>query len=176
MIGVQRHEDRAPELPQRLHQSVGDEGRLDHGHAAVEAHDPHVRDAGEALRDHAEPAAREGKGISAREHHLPDPRIRRDVGQGGVEFGVGQGPETVRSDHLPAEAEAAIDRADVQRLEQHAVRVAVDDPGHRRVGGVADRVRALLGLGDAFPGDGNELSADRVVRVIGVDQLGHVRA
>ena len=62
----------------------------------------------------------------------------------------------------------------MQGLEQHAVRVAVDDPGHRRVGGVADRIRALLGLGDAFPGDGNELSADRVVRVIGVDQLGHV--
>ena len=56
--------------------------------------------------------------VAAGQHDLPDPRILRDVGESGLQFGLAQRPEPARTDHLPSEAEAAIDGTDVQRDEE----------------------------------------------------------
>ncbi len=69
-----------------------------------------------------------------------------------------------RSHDLAAEAEAAIDRADMDRLQEHAVGIAMHDPLHRRMAIVADRIarslRPDLELGAAR----HELRGDRVRR------------
>ena len=96
--------------------------------------------------------------------------MRGDVFDRGVEllrgqrFGGG-------ADHLAAEAEAAIDRADVGELEQHAVGIAMHDALDRAMGVVADRVGAFLRLHIEFGRIGHELARDRIVRVGVVDQV-----
>ena len=54
-----------------------------------------------------------------------------DVGERGVEGLVRQRLRTAGPHHLAPEAEAAVDRADVRELEQHAVGIAVHDAGDR---------------------------------------------
>ena len=53
-----------------------------------------------------------------------------------------------RPDHFASKTKPAIHRADMNQLEQHAVGIAVDDAGDRRMGIVADRIGALAGLFD----------------------------
>jgi len=65
---------------------------------------------------------------------------------------------------LAAEAEAAVHRADQQRLQQRAVGVAVHDALHGGVGVVADRVGQLVRRGRKLRRVGDELTPDRVIR------------
>ena len=88
----------------------------------------------------------------------------RSQSSAGGELGVGQ-QAAFGADMLAAEAEAAIDRADQQRLEQRAVGVAVDDAGHGGKRVIADRVGPLVGRRVQFVGMRDELAPDRVVRV-----------
>ena len=173
VVGVERHEHRALEALERPDQRRVDPGRIDHGHAGVEPQNPDMRDRPQRRGDAPEPPGREHERVAAGDHHLPDLVAGGDVGEGGVELGLGQAALPLRADHLAAEAEAAIDRADVERLQQHPVGIAVDDAGDGRVGLVADRVGPLLGRGDEFLGPGDELAADPVLGA--GDQLGHRR-
>src|SRR5439155_6724602 len=77
--------------------------------------------------------------------------------------------------HLAAETEPAIDRTDMNELEQHPVGIAMDDAGDGRMHVVADRIGALAGPLHQLPGIRNELSRDRVVGIFRVDQRGNVR-
>ena len=100
----------------------------------------------------------------------------RDIGEGLV-HGVGrEGAEPLRPHHLAAEAEAAIDRADVHGLQQHAVGIAVDDALDRRMREVADGIGALLRRDVQFRCIRHELAGDGIVRIGSVDQRGHGRA
>ena len=145
VVGVKRH---IGGLAARL--EGGDEVlahplRLDDRHAGVEADDLHVLDAGKPLRDLREAARREHQRIAAGEDDLPDLRMGRDIGEGLVHGLRRERAETLRPHHLAAEAEAAIDRADMHRLEQHPVRVAMHDALDGAMCKVADRIAALLG-------------------------------
>jgi len=76
--------------------------------------------------------------------------------------------------HFATEAETAIDRADMDGLEQHAVGIAVHDALDRTMGVVADRVGRLLGTDVELGRIGNELARDRVVRIGRIDQIGDI--
>ena len=80
-----------------------------------------------------------------------------------------------RPDHLAAEAEAAIDRTDMDRLEQHAVGIAMHDACDRAVRGVADRIGVLLRLHVELGRIGNELARDRIARIGGIDEVHDIR-
>src|SRR6476660_8379261 len=79
-----------------------------------------------------EPARREHQRIAASQHDLPHLEMSGDIADRGVELmrrqGFGGG-----ADYLAPEAEAAINRADVGELEQHAVGIAVHDAIDRTV-------------------------------------------
>jgi hypothetical protein len=95
-----------------------------------------------------------------------------DIGDRLVQSLGGERTEALWSHHLAAEAEAAIDRADMHGLEQDPVRIAVDDALHRRMGKIADRVRPLLRQRIKLGEIRHELPRDRVLRVRGVDESG----
>ena len=77
---------------------------------------------------------------------------------------------SVGSDHLAAETEAAVYRADANDLQEHAVGVAVHEAGYRALCMVADRVGVFSSVGDEFGGAGNELAGDGVGRIIRFDE------
>ncbi len=118
----------------------------------------------ERCEDRAEPAWREHQRVAAGQDDLSDIGVLAQPGAGGVEF-LRRQQATIGADLLAAEAEAAIDRADQQRLEQRAVGVAVDDAAHRRERLVGDWVRGFVWSGDQLVRVRHELTADRVVRV-----------
>jgi hypothetical protein len=79
----------------------------------------------------------------------------------------------LRPDHLAAEAEAAIDRADMHGLQQHPVRVAVNDALGRAVRLIADRVGTLFRSRQQFVRIWHELPGDRIVLIGSVDERNH---
>ena len=79
-------------------------------------------------------------------------------------------PPRARPDPLAAEAEAAIDGADRNQLDQHAVGIAMDEPLDRAPRVVADRVVGLGRIAPKLATVGNELAGDRVPGIVAVDQ------
>src|ERR1700745_759897 len=76
-----------------------------------------------------------------------------------------------RADHFAAEAKTAIDRADMSKLEKHAVRIAMNNTVPRTMSIVADRISKLLRTMDQFRRVGNDLAGNRIRRIGAVDQL-----
>src|SRR5713226_8430228 len=105
-----------------------------------------MSDAVERRDDAGEAARRQHEGIAAGEDDLPDLRPRAYVGECRRQLGSRE-RLAARPHSLAAEAEAAIDWADMDRLEQHAVAMAVDDALDRRVRLVADRIGAFFRRG-----------------------------
>ncbi len=125
--------------------------------------------------DHGvEPARRKHERIAAGQNDLPDLRGGADVIERGGERARRQ-RSPARPDHLAAEAEAAIDRAGVDELEQHPVGIAVHDAFDRAERIVADRIAAFPRLRLQLARIGYELPRDRIVRVGAVDQVGDRR-
>jgi hypothetical protein len=133
-----------------------------------------MRDRIECRHQCREPARREHQGIAAGDDDFPDGRRGPDVIECGRKLCLVEvfaaGP-----DHLAPEAEAAIHRAGMRRLQQDAVGIAVDDALDRREGIIADRVVALLRSAVEFPPVRQELAADRIGGIARVDQFGHGR-
>ena len=174
VVGVQHHVGGFAFDLERADHFAGDARRLGDRHAGVDADDFDMVD-GRKPRHHVlDPARRQHQRIAAGEDDLPDVGTRGDVIDRGVELFRGQWLGA-RTDHLAAEAEAAVDRADMRELEQHAVGIAMDDAGHGAVRVVADRIGALLGPGVQLRRIGHELPRDRIVRIAAVDQRGHRR-
>ena len=106
-------------------------------------------------------AGREDQRVAAGEDDFADFRVGGDIGVGGGQFGIAQ-QAAIGADLFAAEAEAAIDRAGEQGLEQRPVRIAVDDAGDGGERFVGDRVRIFVRGGDQLGGIGDELQADRI--------------
>ena len=100
-------------------------------------------DGGELVGRFGEAPRRRGERVAAGEDHLPDVVARSDVGECPIERLRRQRAGPARADRLAAEAEPAIDRTDADELEQHAVRVAMDEALAGRVRLVADRIGAF---------------------------------
>ena len=106
--------------------------------------------------------------IAAGEDHLPDLAVGADIVERGIELLARE--RAPAPDHFAAEAKAAIDRADMDGLEQHAVGIAVHDARDRTVRLVADRIGHLLGPRLELSRIGNELARDRVARIGRIDE------
>ena len=98
-------------------------------------------------------------------------RMRADIAERGIER-LRREPLARRADHLAAEAEPAIDRADVDELEQHAIGIAVHDALDRAVRVVADRIGAFPLPALKLARIRHELARDRIVRIGAIDQIG----
>ena len=140
VVGVQRHIRRLALGLQRADERRRDARRIDQRHARVEADHLHMGDRAEPADESAQAPRGQDQRIAAGDDHLPDLGPARDVGEGGRKRVGGERAEPLRPDHLAAEAEAAIDRAGVERLQQHAVRIAVHDALDGTVRRVSDRV------------------------------------
>jgi hypothetical protein len=79
------------------------------------------------------------------------------------------------ADDLAAKAEAAVDRADVGQLHQHAIAIAMHDVGHGREFGLAERIVPLPRLAHELARIGHELTRDRVARFAAFDEAGKLR-
>ena len=152
---------------------VVDPRGLDDRHAAVDADHRDMRHRIERLDQRGQAARRQHQRIAAGQDDFPDFLTRTDIGQRGVEFGVVQ-RLAARPYFFSAKAEAAIDRTGMQRLQQHAVGIAVDDALHRRARLVADRIGELFRRDPGLGGRGHKLARDRVVwHIAPVDQRQH---
>ena len=134
-----------------------------------------MRDVAECGRHLGDAARRENERIAAGENDFPDLRVGPHIIERRRQVGVGQRSAFARADHLAAKAEAAIDRADADQLQQHAVRVAVHDAWYGALQVVADRIGVLGRVAFELARIGDELQRDRVGRVGPVDQLRHGR-
>ncbi len=122
----------------------------------------------------AQPPRCQHQRIATGQDHFPDLAMAADIGQRRLELGRCQ-RLAARPHLLATEAEAAIDRADMQGLQQHAVGIAMHDALDRRARVIADRVAELLGRDLGFPRARHELLGDRVVRDLSpIDQSGHL--
>jgi hypothetical protein len=64
----------------------------------------------------------------------------------------------------------------MQRLQEHAVGIAVNDALHRRARVIADRVGQFVGRHLGLLGAGHELPGNRIVRhIAAIDQRQHLR-
>ena len=134
-----------------------------------------MRDRSQPRRHLCQPPRRQHEGIAAGQDHLPDFGMRGDVGKRGFQIGGAEHLILARPHHLAAEAEAAIDRANMRELQEHAVGVAMHDARNRTVPFVADGIGALIALRVEFGGGGHELLRDRVVGIARVDEIGNRR-
>src|SRR5258708_13103222 len=95
----------------------------------------------------------------------------RDILVGRIALVYRETARSARPDHLAAETEPAIDRAGMHELQQHPVRIAVDDTLDRTEGVIADWIRALMRLRCEFGRIRDELARDRIVRIIAINQF-----
>ncbi len=119
-----------------------------------------------------QPARREHEWVAAGEDDFPDLLVLADIGQRRVKLVSREQPVPGRADHFTAEAEAAIDRADMHGLEQHPIRIAMHDALDGREAPVGNRVGAFFRQGFEFAGVGQELPGHRPLR-IALDQRRH---
>ena len=128
------------------------------------ADDREVLDPVQHLHQRPRPAGREHERIAARQDHLGDFGMLADIDRRRRDLGLRHGTVAIGSDHFAAEAEATIDRADAHQLQQHPIGVTMNEPEHRAVGVIADRI-GPLDWGDVeFARGGDELPGNRPVR------------
>src|SRR5690606_9402203 len=121
------------------------------------ANDLDVLDGAERAADLLHTPGTENERVPASQDDFPDFGMRADVSERRVEFLARKVRFRRRSNHLAAEAEAAIDRAHADDLEQRAVRIAVYDTAHRTFDVIPDRIGALLRRRLEFPHVRHEL-------------------
>ena len=169
MIRVDAHPDR-PVLTEDLGELGRDALRQEDRDARTEADEFDVFDRAETSEERVELGVGQQQRVAAGEQDVTDFGMGLDVLQTCLELGM----EVVRlgvGDQAAARAVAAIGSATVSDQEEDAVRVAVDDAryGHGALfaDGVLGFARSDVRLLDA----GDDLPADRAVRILGVDQV-----
>jgi hypothetical protein len=120
-------------------------------------------------QDVVEPVVGERERVAARDHHVADLGVERDVGQALLDLALGGGAGRVG--HLAlAGAVAAVDRAVVGRIEEDPVRVAVGDAGHRHVALLGQRVVEVGGRVAELAHGRHRLEPHRAGRVLRIHQ------
>ena len=141
----------------------GDPLRQRAGDAGTDAHDLQVRDRAQSLEYFFQQVVGEQQRIAAGENHVPHFRMFAQIGDRLVEVAFLNKPRF--ADEPLARAEAAVDRALVRDHQQRAVRVAVNQMGHRAHQVFFERVVRrveVLHLGPV----GNNLLPDGVARLL----------
>jgi len=136
--------------------------------------DLHVRDLAQAAQHGLEKLRRQRQAVAAGDQDVADLGRPADVVELGLVLlpvevlaGVADDP---RSRAVPAVAGAL--RGDQH---QHPVRVAVDQAGDGRMAVLGERVLHHPGEGLELAAQRDHLAADRVVRVVGIDEAGESR-
>ena len=133
-----------------------------------------MRDLAQAAQDRLEQLGREGQAVASGDEDVADLRRPAQV----LELGLvvlaievlGRVPDDPRSRAIPA-----VRRALGRDEHQHPVGIAMDEPGHRRVAVLGQRVLHHRREGIVLATGRDDLAADRVVRVLRVDQADEVR-
>src|SRR4029079_1654609 len=135
-----------------------------------------MTDRGNSRRQRRQPAWRKHQWVAAGHHHFPDFWALYDIGERCFKRGIRQMRRLTWSDTFAAKTEAAIDRANGCKLQEHAVGVTVHKSWPHLMHVVADRIIARLRQPIQFGAAWNELPGDRISGIGGVDQLSHGRA
>ena len=130
---------------------------------------------GQAVGQVAQAPRRQDQGVAAGDDHLPDAGSVGNVADRGIQRRARQVTVPVGPDHLPAEAEAAIDGTGVGDLQQYPVGITVDDARHRAESVVSHRIGGFVGQGHELAGIGKKLGGYRVGGIGRIDQPGHGR-
>ena len=101
--------------------------------------------------------------------------MRPDIVDGVVVFRWRERSRFPRPDHFTAKTETAIDRANVNQLEQHPVGIAMHDAADWRMRVIADWIGILAWDAHQLLNGWDELSRDRIIRIARVDQRSNVR-
>jgi hypothetical protein len=166
MVEVHVHPHRVV-LRQHVAQLVVDALRQRDGHARSDADDLEVRDRAQLREDRLELRRGVVQRVAARHDHVAHLRRSRDVVDHAVDLDVGRRALV----HRPlARAVAAVDRAVVRDHHQHAVGIAVRDPGHRRVALLAERILVADRAEEVLLGERHDLAQDRILRIVRVDE------
>ncbi len=175
MVGVDRDPGGRALDPQRRDHLGIDAPGIGDWNTGVDADDLHMMDPGKIGHDLGQPARRQHQRIAAGQDDFPDLRMGADVIQRRAVGVIGQGRGLSWSDHFAPETEPAIDRTDMNELEQDPVRIAMHDPGDWRMRIVADRVGVLTGLLHQLVSAWDELARNRIVGVGRIDQRDEFR-
>lgn len=133
-----------------------------------------VRDGAQAFQNSFEFVVAENQGVAAGEEDIPDLgvlfKITERLLEIGVQFLFAHAADDAASGAIPAVA-----RATVRHEKQDAIRIAMDQPRHRHVRIFAARIHHVVGRSPGFLDPGDDLAADRVLRIITRDQVEKVR-
>ena len=133
-----------------------------------------MRDLAQAAQDLLEQLGREGQAIAAGDQDVADLRGPAQVFELRLVIAAVEVLGGVAHDPRPRAVPAV--RGALRRDEhQHPVRVAMDEPGHRRVAVLGERVLHHRRERLVLRSDRDDLAADRVVGVVGVDERDEVR-
>ena len=146
----------------------------EHGHPRADPDDLDVGDLAEAAQDRFEELRGEGQPVPAADEHVPDlGRVAQVLELGLVVLAI----EVLGrvADDPAAGAVAAVARALGRDEHEHAVRVAMDEAGHRGVAVLGQAVLHHRGERLLLPAERDDLAADRVVRIARVDEADEVR-
>ena len=161
-------------LLEDLAQLVVDALRQEHRHPRPDPDDLDVRDLAQAAQDLLEQLGREGQAIAAGDQDVADLRGPAQVLELRLVITAVEVLGGVAHDPRPRAVPAV--RGALRRDEhQHPVRVAMDEPGHRRVAVLGERVLHHRRERLVLRADRDDLAADRVVGVVGVDERDEVR-
>ena len=161
-------------LREHLAQLVVDALRQEDRHARADPDDLDVRDLAQAAQDLLEQLGREGQAVAAGDEDVADLRGPAQVLELGLVVAAVEVLGRVADDPRPR-AVAAVARALGRDQHQDAVRVAMDEARHRRVAVLGERVLHHRREGLVLATDRDDLAADRVVRVVRVDEADEVR-
>ena len=156
-------------LRQHLAQLVVDALRHEDRHARADADDLDVRDLAQAADDLLEQLGRERQAVAAADQHVAHLRRAAQVVELRLVVARVEVLGRVANDARPR-AVAAVARALRGDEHQHAVRVAVHETRHRRVTVLGERVLHHRGEGLLLAAERDDLAADRVVRIVRIDQ------
>ena len=159
---------------EHLAQLVVDPLRQEDRHARADPDDLDVRDLAQAAQDRLEQLRRERQAVAAGDEHVADLRRPAQVLELRLVVAAVEVLGRVADDPRPR-AVAAVARALGRDQHQDAVRVAVDEARDRRVAVLGERVLHHRREGLLLAAERDDLAADRVVRVVRVDQADEVR-
>ena len=171
---VQAHPYR-PVAFQDARQLARDAHRLHHWLLAADAHEFHVRNPAQPAEHEVQPVVVQAQRVAAGDQYVADFRMAFDVAERGLDVVLADGALADRADHTGARAVAAVDRAEIGHEQQHPVGVAVHQARHRAVPVFTQRIVSLARRGLELAEGGHHGAAQRLQRVVGVEQARVVR-
>ena len=173
MIEVNAHPNRTVFF-ENLAELRRDPLRQKHGDARADPDKLHMFDRAQPRQKVLELLVREQQGITAREQYVAHLGVGLNVTQALLIFGMKV--VVLRVGHQTApRAIAAVGRTAVRHEKEHAIRIPMHQPRHRRVSVLSERIEALLLADHHLTRAGNDLLANRAVGIVTVDQVEKIR-